>query len=91
MMALESWSKEGDGVLFEVLIRDNSSVFRIFSEYIDPKHTVDDRAPNRNRVSLGNFENKDVEVIFSTSPGPNSDARNDWAYWDTPIILTAGR
>jgi 4-amino-4-deoxy-L-arabinose transferase-like glycosyltransferase len=91
LMASESWSKEGDGVLFEVFIRDNSSIFRIFSEYIDPKHIADDRAPNRYRVSLGDFENKDIEIIFSTSPGPNSDARNDWAYWDTPIILTAGR
>jgi 4-amino-4-deoxy-L-arabinose transferase-like glycosyltransferase len=91
MMAPESWTKEGDGVLFEVFIRDNSSIFRIFSEYIDPKHIADDRAPNRYRVSLSGFENMDAEVIFSTSPGPNGDVNYDWAYWDTPIILTAGR
>jgi 4-amino-4-deoxy-L-arabinose transferase-like glycosyltransferase len=90
-MAPESWSKEGDGVLFEVFVRDNSSIFRIFSEYIDPKHISDHRVPKHHRVSLSGFEDKNIEVIFSTSPGLNGDANNDWAYWDTPIILTAGR
>lgn len=82
-----AWNKEGDGVQFKILIEDEGKFNEIFSEYIDPKHFVDDRIWHDHQLDLTEYSNRTVNVYFVTNPGPNGDVRYDWAYFGDPVIL----
>lgn len=83
------WSPDkGDGVLFEIYIKENESKQQIFSKYIDPKNNPEDRKWNDFEVDLSNYADKNVTIIFSTSPGPNNDSNYDWTWWGNPVIVT---
>ena len=82
------WSPDkGDGVLFEICIKENESEHKIFSKYIDPKNNPEDRKWNDFEIDLSEFSNKSVTITFATSPGPKNNNAFDWAWWGEPIIM----
>jgi hypothetical protein len=82
-----AWNTEGDGVQFKILVEDHGKSDEIFSEYIDPKHVVDDRKWHDYQLDLREYYNRTVNISFLTNPGPNGDFRYDWAYFGDPVIL----
>lgn len=82
-----SWSPyKGDGVTFEIYIRENGTKKQIFSKYIDPKHNRDERKWNFNEVDLSEYGGKNVTIIFSTLAGPKNNSAWDIAWWGEPRI-----
>ena len=80
------WSPDkGDGVFFEIHIKENETENPIFSEYIDPKNNPEDRKWHDFAVELSDYADKNVTIIFATSP--NMDTNYDWAWWGEPRIL----
>ena len=81
------WSPEkGDGVNFDIYLKEKESEILLFSKYIDPKNNPKDRKWNNSEVGLSHWKNKNVTIIFATSPGPNNDSTCDWAWWGEPRI-----
>jgi len=86
----KSWSPyKGDGVTFEIYVRENGTKKQIFSKYIDPKHNRDERKWNYNEVDLSEYGGKNATIIFSTLAGPNNDSAWDFAWWGEPRIEVA--
>jgi len=82
------WTKEGDGVLFEILlIDDRSQKHKLFSKYIDPKHRKADRKWHDKKIDLSEYGGQEVLLSFVTSPGPANDRGYDWAVWSEPRIV----
>jgi hypothetical protein len=87
----KSWSPDkGDGVLFEIYVRNGGVQENVFSKYIDPKNNAEDRKWHDEVVDLSRFGGKEVSLTFVTSPGPNNNANYDWAGRRDPIIKTEG-
>jgi hypothetical protein len=77
-----AFDKAGDGVGFTVELRAASGkIVPLFSNYIDPKHTVAERKWMTARLDLSAYRGQTVEVLFSTDPGPRGDPSYDWAGW----------
>ena len=97
-MLPEAWTKQGDGVLFEVEINDIKSKEKsiIFSQYIDPKHNLSDRKWHYQEVNLAKYSNREITLYFRTLPGYNiekpftrkADSRFDFAVWGNPEIYS---
>jgi hypothetical protein len=82
-----SWSPyKGDGVTFEIYVRENETQKQKFSKYIDPKHNREERKWNFNEVDLSEYGGKNVTIIFSTLAGPKNDSAWDIAWWGEPRI-----
>ncbi|MBW2307158.1 MAG: glycosyltransferase family 39 protein [Deltaproteobacteria bacterium] len=77
--------KKGDGVEFLIDIESESGKKTIFSRYIDPKNTADDRKWFDYELSLDEFAGQTINIIFTTLPGPNGNAF-DHAGWSSPKI-----
>ncbi len=84
----EAWTKPGDGVDFEVLIKDGETLKPVFKKYIDPKRNEADRKWFDERVDLGAFEGRTIEILFRTSAGPRGDTEYDWAGWSEPAVVS---
>src|SRR5262245_46497722 len=88
----EAWDKPGDGVEFTALVRgSDGKVTKVFSRYIDPKHTEQDRHWIGVRVPLRAFAGQTIRVVLTTSPGPANNDNSDWAFWADPEIVLAGQ
>ena len=75
----------GAGVMFRLEIRDNAGRMRLLYErYIDPKHNLAERRWIPGAVDLTEYMGQDVELLFSTAPGPNGDTCAAWAGWGDP-------
>jgi predicted RNA-binding protein with PUA-like domain len=79
-MQREVWDKGGDGVRFEVMVDGE----RVFSEYIDPKHSEQDRKWHDFKVSLLEYADRQVDITFLVDP--NETYAWDWAVWADPQI-----
>ena len=80
----DAWSPEkGDGVLFEISLRDDQSQRSIFSRYIDPKKRAEDRKWFDYSLDLTSYGGKEVFLIFATLPGIDNrqDNNSDWSVW----------
>jgi hypothetical protein len=89
-VAPEVWSQRGDGVEYNIYVRDPDEVntlYQIFGRYCDPKHAPDDRRWFDERVDLSRFGNRTVEIIFETLPGPAGDSDYDWGGWSEPVLI----
>ncbi len=85
----EIWSSDkGDGVIFEILMKDGMEERKLFSKYIDPKNKVEDRKWHDERIDLSEYKGKEVLLTFITSPGPSNNTNYDWAGWSFPKIIT---
>lgn len=70
-----------DGVGFLLEIRTGGKTETLFSELVNPREVAADRNGRPFRVDLSPYAGKDVEVLFSTDPGPNGNNAYDWAGW----------
>lgn len=78
----ETWRPDwGDGVLFEILVKDQVKEAKLFSRYIDPKNDAKDRQWHEATVDLSPYVGKVISLTLMTSPGPRGDDRYDWAAW----------
>jgi tetratricopeptide (TPR) repeat protein len=91
-LAPEVWKPgRGDGVTFKVEIEDEAgTVYRLFSEYIDPKNVPALRRWHDRDIDLSSWSSQVVTLTLSTEPGPNGDDRYDWAGWGEPRIVQRG-
>jgi hypothetical protein len=72
----------GDGVEFIVELKDPAGrITKQFSHYIDPKHNADERRWMDGHVDLSPYRGQTVELLFTTTPGPQGDTAYDWAAW----------
>lgn len=70
-----------DGVGFRLEIRDGQSVQTIFEAQLDPRGVPADRAGRPIRVDLSRYGGREIELLFSTDPGPKGDVTDDLAGW----------
>jgi len=83
------WSPEkGDGVRFEIWVTTAVGAEQLYSRYVDPKNEPDDRGVLYESLELDRFAGQEVRITFSTYPGPQDDARFDWALWVAPVLIT---
>lgn len=85
-LAPDAWTMEGDGVVFNIYIEDNSGIHLVFSQYLDPKHHEQDRRWLPISVNLNEFNGKLVRLILEVNSGPAGDQRYDWAGWGIPRL-----
>jgi hypothetical protein len=69
------------GVGFTLEIKAGDSIERLFHLDLDPRAVAADRAGRQFRVDLSQYAGQDVELLFSTDPGPSGNNANDWAGW----------
>ena len=87
VLSPDSWTQEGDGVLFSARIEVNGLETEIYSRYVDPKHTSRDRAWHAERVDLSAFAGQEITLTLHTSSGPQGDNRFDWSGWGEPYLV----
>ncbi len=75
----------GDGVEFRLEARDHDGrISPLYDRYIDPKHNPAERRWIAASVDLSRYVGQDIELLFTTNPGPAGDACADWAGWGEP-------
>jgi hypothetical protein len=75
----------GDGVEFRLEIRDaGGRTALLYDRYIDPKHKPEERKWIDGSVDLSGYLGQNVELLFTTTPGPAGDTCMDWAGWGDP-------
>ncbi len=86
------WDKEGDGVLFEIVVSnvESGEEETVYSRYIDPKSRPEDRKWVDEAVNLGAFADKLISINFRTSSGPEGNDSYDWAGWSIPKLVIVG-
>jgi len=72
---------KSDGVGFLLEIRDGDHIEKVFSTFLNPKSVSADRDGRPFRIDLASFGGRQVELLFSTDPGPRGDNSWDWAGW----------
>jgi hypothetical protein len=86
------WNKEGDGVLFEIVVSTGADrEVIVHSRYIDAKTNPEARKWFDETVSLTAFEGQRVTISLSNKPGPADDPRFDAAVWSHPRLLGLAR
>lgn len=79
-----TWSREGDGVDFQLGYRQEGAYHLLWQTYLDGKANVKDREGRRFAVQIPASADA---VWFQVGPGPASDFRHDTIGW-TDLILT---
>jgi hypothetical protein len=88
-MQPDSWTKEGNGVLFMAGVSDGHSFEKLFEQILNPFANQSERRWIPVAVDLSAYAGEDVDVILNTRAGKGdgaSDARNDLPLWGTPVI-----
>lgn len=75
------WDKDGDGVIFEILVREENHTRKVFYKYINPKINFEERKWNDFKLCLENYDNKHVDIILRVSP--NNNPIYDWSGWSS--------
>ena len=70
-----------DGVGFKLEIKSDSVIETLFSTFLNPREVVADRSGRQIRVDLSRYAGKQVELLFSTDPGPKGNNVADWGGW----------
>jgi hypothetical protein len=88
-MKPESWTQEGDGVLFYVGVSDGRAYEPMFSQHVHPFANNGDRKWIPVMVDLSAYAGEEVDVIFNTRSGQpeKGDVRADYALWGQPTIV----
>lgn len=86
----ESWTAEGDGVLFLVGTSDTRSFEPLFEQYVNPFANTGERKWIPVMVDLSQYAGEEMNIIFNTRNGKpgGEDTRNDFAVWGAPEIIT---
>lgn len=75
-------SEKSDGVDFTLELRhQDGTIKRLFSKYMNPRDNPFDRNWFDAKIDLSEYIGKDVELLFSTMPGPKGDNSWDHAGW----------
>jgi arylsulfatase A-like enzyme len=91
-----SYTGEGDGILFNVFIKDEGGIKRVYKNYIDAKHYERDRQWFDVNIDLKDYHNKEIILIFEalgSSPDIQSlfeigtDNRDDYLAISDPMII----
>lgn len=85
----DSWTQEGDGVLFRFGVSDGRRYDELFMQHVNPFANPGDRKWIQVWVDLSAYAGEEVELIFNTNSSPNrgNDQRNDHALWGDPEIV----
>lgn len=86
----ESWTQEGDGVLFFFGVSDGRTFDPLFTQHVNPFSNPGDRKWIEVWVDLGAYAGEEVELIFNTRSSPEGkgdDPRNDHALWGAPELV----
>ena len=85
----ESWTQEGDGVLFFLGVSDGNRFDELFKQHVNPFANAGDRKWVQVWVDLSAYAGEEVELILNTrsSPDQSNDARNDFPLWGDPEII----
>jgi hypothetical protein len=86
----ESWTQEGDGVLFRVGVSDGRDFEDLFTQHVNPFANPGDRKWIQVWVDLSAYAGEEVDLIFNTNASPpdkGNDTRNDHALWGDPEII----
>ena len=90
-MREESWTTQGDGVLFMVGVSDGQHYEELMSLVVNPFANPGDRSWHPLSLDLSVFAGKTVDVIFNTYSSPPErpvDANGDLPVWAEPRIVT---
>jgi hypothetical protein len=86
----EAWDKQGDGVLFRVLVSDGRTSDPLFTQHVNPFANKGDRRWIPVSVDLSAYAGEEVDVVFLTNsspPGMGENHDNDLALWGSPEIV----
>ncbi|HET9370208.1 MAG TPA: hypothetical protein VFO19_08160 [Vicinamibacterales bacterium] len=88
----QSWTMQGDGVLFMVGVSDGNTFDDLLSLVVNPFGNPNDRKWQPLKIDLSAYAGKTVDLIFNTRsspPDPPRDDRNgDLPVWGDPRIVT---
>lgn len=74
--------KKSDGVDFTLELRhQDGTIKRLFSKYMNPRDNPFDRNWFDAKIDLSEYIGEDIELLFSTMPGPKGDNSWDHAGW----------
>jgi len=91
-MAEPSWTTDGDGVLFRILLTDADDQREVFRRLVAPFTTPADRGWQDIELDLAAYGDRTVDLTFNTNaslPGQD-DRRGDLALWGAPRIVAPG-
>ena len=86
----ESWTAEGNGVLFLVGVSDGKRFDELFRQHVNPFGNPGDRRWIPVWVDLSAYAGEEIELIFNSRIGPDGqpdDPRNDHALWGKPEVV----
>ena len=89
-MKPESWTQEGDGVLFRFGVSDGRTYDPLFTQHVNAFAREADRRWIPVMVDLSAYAGEEVDLIFNTNasePGRPDDPRNDHAVWGAPEVI----
>jgi hypothetical protein len=78
---------KSDGVGFLLEIRSGGTTETLFSTPLNPRDIPADRAGKPIRIDLSRYAGQEVELLFSTDPGPSGNNTSDWAGWAEPRFV----
>jgi hypothetical protein len=70
-----------DGAGFRLEIKDGVAIEMLFEARLDPRNVPADQNGRPVRVDLSRYAGREIELLFSTDPGPKGDAAGDFAGW----------
>jgi hypothetical protein len=79
---------KSDGVGFKIEIKSDGLIETLFSALLNPREVAADRSGRMIRLDLSRYAGKQVELLFSTDPGPKGDSSYDWSGWAKPHFVT---
>lgn len=87
----ESWTTQGDGVFFQVLVVSGSENAELLAMVVNPYGNPSERGWQPLVLDLSQFAGENVDLVFNTyaSPPPNTerDRNGDFALWGAPRIV----
>lgn len=77
------WLADGDGMTFSLSVRapGGDVATEIFSRYIDAKHQLEDQQWFDEELSLRELAGRELEFVFTTTPGNSGDSQYDLGGW----------
>jgi hypothetical protein len=88
-------AEKSDGASFRLEVKHADTIEELFSTFLNPKQVPEDRNGRPIRVDLSKYSGQEIELLFSTGPGPSGNNAWDWTGWvrpsfvakdDTPIV-----
>lgn len=78
------------GVNFLLEIRSGGKIEKLFSTFLNPKDVPADRSGRHFQLDLTQYADKEVELLFSTDPGPTKNNAYAWAGWAKLHFVQSG-